>query len=101
VGDVVAANVSALTKGENAILNIATGRPTSVNQLYEKMATFAKAAAAPSYAPARAGELGRSVLSPERATKILNWKPSVTIDKGLEETYQYFQKQKQATTSKR
>jgi UDP-glucose 4-epimerase len=90
VGDVVSANVSALTKAENSILNIGTGVPTSVNTLYEKMAQLEKLKAPATFAPARTGELKRSVLSNERARKTLNWKPAMTLDKGLAMTLDYF-----------
>ncbi len=92
VHDVVSANVSALTKGENAVINIATGVPTSVLSLYEKMATVENFSGKPAMAPARVGELTRSVLLFERAKKILGWKPAVTLEKGLSETIQSFRK---------
>ncbi len=92
VGDVVQANVAALTKGENTILNIATGVPTSVNTLYQKMARLESVSTPPTMAPARTGELARSVLHFERAKKILGWKPAMTLEKGLAETLKSFKK---------
>ncbi len=90
VSDVVGANVAALTNGENDTFNVGTGITTSVNTLYQKMSHFAKDPKAAAYAPARVGELARSVLNIDRARKLLNWKPLTTLDKGLEETYRFF-----------
>ena len=100
VSDVVAANVVALTGGENACFNIGTGTATSVNALYKKMASLEKGAPAPVYAPARNGELARSVLNIGRAQKILAWKPKVTLDQGIRDTLGYFQQQKKTAATK-
>src|SRR5205085_1328846 len=86
VGDIVAANIAALTKGENATLNIGTQAATSVNALYEKLAKIKPSALKPQYAPARVGELERSVLNTSLALQKLAWKPSRTLDQGLQET---------------
>jgi UDP-glucose 4-epimerase len=100
VSDVVEANVAALTKGENSIFNVGTGQASSVNALYEKFMHFDKDAKPPTYAPARTGELLRSVLNVDRARKELGWKPSTTLEKGLRETYHYFQQQKRPASTK-
>ena len=93
VEDVVQANRAALTSGENGVFNIATGMATTVNKLYEVIAGFDANAKPALYAPARAGELARSVLNADRAKKSLGWKPAFTLEKGLRETYRFFQKQ--------
>jgi UDP-glucose 4-epimerase len=93
VQDVVAANVAALLKGENDTFNIGNGIPVSVNMLYERLAKISPNAKKPVYAPARAGELERSVLSSERAQKVLGWRPAHSLDKGLAETFEFFKQQ--------
>lgn len=97
VGDVVRANVAALTKGENATFNIGTGLTTSVNTLYEKLNHIHGLAPQPVYAPARPGELMRSVLDPSFADSQLGWSASTPIDQGLEKTYRYFQQLQKPT----
>jgi len=100
VSDVVAANLAALTKGENGIFNIGTGIPTSVNTLYEVMASLNKPMKPASHAPARTGELSRSVLDAEKARRVLGWAPSRTLEQGLQETCRYFLQQKRPATIK-
>jgi UDP-glucose 4-epimerase len=91
VSDVVEANMAAVTKGENDIFNIATGIPTSVNRLWEIMASLEAKTPPAVHAPARSGELARSVLNADRAKQRLGWKPSHTLEQGLAETYRFFQ----------
>lgn len=90
VRDVVAANVLALTKGENSVFNIATAVPTTVNTLYQKMCALEGIEGKPTFAPARTGELKRSVIAFDRAKKELGWKPASTLDQGLAETIKFF-----------
>ena len=37
----------------------------------------------PEFAPARIGEIQRTVVDPARAGEELGWRPSVTLDEGL------------------
>ena len=95
VADIVNANVSALTKGENKIFNIGTSIATSVNTLYEKLSRLGKNTKTASNAPARTAELALSAfLNADLAQKQLGWKPLMSIDKGLEDTYHFFAQQK-------
>jgi len=82
VDDVVDAFSRAATKGSGLLMNIGTGRETSVNELYRTMAANAGVVAEPQRAPARQGELARSSLDPGRAAIHLGWKPWTELDEG-------------------
>ena len=97
VGDVVAANLAALSRGENAVFNIGTQTATSVNDLHRLLSKIDGSSRAATFAPARPGELERSVLNIARADKQLGWRPAHTLRQGLEETYQHFLQQRPAT----
>jgi UDP-glucose 4-epimerase len=84
VDDVVDAVVRAGQAGDGQVLNVATGEETSVLELYRTMARLAGVAAAPRFAPARAGELHRSSLDPARASAQLGWQPWTPLPEGLE-----------------
>ena len=86
VGDVVEATVAALGH-PGGVLNVGTGRETSVLELYEAIARAAGVEREPELAPARLGELQRSVLDPGRAERELGWRPRHTLDEGLRETW--------------
>jgi UDP-glucose 4-epimerase len=100
VQDVVAANSAALSKGENETLNIGTAVPISVKKLHAQILSLAKDPKPAVFAPARAGELQRSLLDAARARQVLGWQPGRTIEQGLAETYEYFRQQKKPAAKK-
>ncbi len=93
-GDVAAANVIALTKGDNEAFNIGTGVKTDVNQLYKAIqkVTGYDEAAVPG--PFREGDLLANYLDAKKATRMLGWKPKVKLEEGIRKTYEYFLKLK-------
>ena len=95
VGDVVRAVVAAGSSRASGIaLNIGTGIETNVNDLYSTLASIADFPTKAEHAAARPGEQRRSVISPARAGKELDWRPEKKLAEGLEETYQYFKSQR-------
>jgi UDP-glucose 4-epimerase len=90
VDDVVDAFVRAAEQGSGLLANIGTGVETSVNQLYSAMARAAGVAASADHAPARAGELDRSALSPGLAGRELGWSPQVGLDAGVARVLDWF-----------
>jgi len=91
VGDVARANVLAL-EGDPppGAYNIGTGVETSVNRLYELASRISGRNLPAKYGPAKPGEQLRSSVDPARASRILNWRPEVTLAVGLEETLRSF-----------
>ena len=94
VKDVVDANVKALTKANNEVVNIGTHKTFSVNQLEKELAKITNYKNKPIYKPKRNGELLRSVLNVSKAKKVLNWQPKTNIITGLKNTVEFFKKQK-------
>jgi UDP-glucose 4-epimerase len=93
VEDVAKANVAALKKYQaNAILNIGTGKGTSVNNLFDTMAGLVGAGVSPRFGPPRPGDLRSSILDPSRAKEVLGWEPQVPLAEGLEKTIKWFRK---------
>jgi UDP-glucose 4-epimerase len=97
VKDVARANLRAATielppvgKLDARAFNIGTGVETSVNRLAELLNRAAPNAVRVERAPARAGELQRSVLLVEKAAAVLGWRPEVSLEDGLAETYRFF-----------
>jgi UDP-glucose 4-epimerase len=90
VDDVVDAFARAAERGSGLILNIGTGRETSVNGLYATMAEVAGVDGPPRYAPARSGELARSALDPGRASIHLGWKPWTDLNTGTAAVVDWF-----------
>jgi len=90
VGDVAQANLLVLDKGESQTYNIGTGKGTSVNTLYTTLKEVSKFDKDAVYAPPRAGELIRSVLSAKKIKKELGWKARTSIKKGLKLTLKWY-----------
>ncbi|MBU6232972.1 MAG: SDR family NAD(P)-dependent oxidoreductase [Acidobacteria bacterium] len=92
VEDVVSAFLAASERtGTGALFNIGTGIETSVRDLVNYMNRITRSEVEPVRAPARAGELDRSVLDITAASHQLHWSPRVGIEEGLIRTWQWFQ----------
>ena len=88
VADVVAAMLAAV--GQNGgVFNIGSGVATSVNDLYAACRRVAGSGGDPEYAPARPGELYRSVLDAARAEQQLGWQRAHDLESGLRETWSW------------
>ncbi len=90
VEDVAAAFAAARHKGAGELVNIGTGREVSVNELHAQLAQRIDGAVEPHYAPARPGELQRSVLDISKAAEVLGWRPRVSLEEGLDRTVAWF-----------
>jgi UDP-glucose 4-epimerase len=96
VGDVVRANLAALSASCSGPVNIGTGVETSVNALYAELAKAAGVSRAPNYAPRRPGEQQRSVISAAKAARELGWRPEVPLAQGLRATLEFFRSAEKA-----
>lgn len=94
VGDVVEANIIAMTKGDKNIYNLGWGRGISVNEIYAILQKLLKFENPPIYAEARAGEIERVYLDATKAKKELGWEPKVTYEEGLQKTIDWFREKK-------
>ncbi len=90
VGDVAAANLRALKGGANAVINVGSGKETSILDLYRTMASLMGVTKKPLLKPKRSGELNRSILSPALAQRLLGWTPTHDLVQGLQKTIDYF-----------
>ncbi len=85
VGDVVEATILALgcERAAGKILNIGTGRATSVNQLFNIFTKLMHYRSKPKFAAPRAGEIKHSQADITKAKKILGYRPKVSLEQGL------------------
>jgi UDP-glucose 4-epimerase len=87
VGDVAEATLAA--QGHAGIFNVGTGVETSVLELADACARVAGVSVPLEHAPARAGELQRSVLDPSRAKHELGFRAEKPLDLGLAATWDF------------
>ena len=88
VGDVARATLQALGQ-EGGVFNVGTGRETSVVDLYGQCRAVARSEQEAVHAPARLGELQRSVLDPELAAGELGFRAMVGLEDGLQATWEW------------
>ena len=93
VGDVAAANLAALEKGDGGTFHISTGVAVTINDLYRKLALLTDYRLEPKFGPARKGDVYRIALDNTRAKDGLGWEPQVSLEEGLSLTVDYFREQ--------
>ncbi len=86
VGDVARALLLGLDH-DGGVFNVGTGLETSVLELYDTIQAAAGVTRAPEFAPARLGELERSVLDASLAATELGWTPELPLAEGLAATW--------------
>ncbi len=94
VADVVEANLRATEFSGCDYFNIGTGIETDVNELFRRLNELTQANAEEKHGPGKPGEQLRSVLSNEKAEKMLNWRPKVGLAEGLKRTVDFFRNNK-------
>lgn len=91
VGDAARANLLAIQNKITGELNIGTGKETNVNDIFNMLR---EASGNPDvkevHGPVKEGEQKRSMLSYEKASSILGWKPQIKIREGLFKTFNWF-----------
>ncbi|MFF0817432.1 NAD-dependent epimerase/dehydratase family protein [Rhodococcus sp. NPDC003318] len=91
VEDVVSAFVAAAgDRGSGLRFNIGTGVETSDVELNRLVSAATGATTAPVWKPERPGDVRRSALDAGLAHRVLDWRPSVTLEEGIDRTVAYF-----------
>jgi UDP-glucose 4-epimerase len=88
VADVARASLAA-PGGRGGVFNVGTGRETSVLELHAACCRVAGVDAPPVFAPARSGELTRSVLDPSSAARELGVRADTPLEDGLRATWEW------------
>ena len=99
VGDVVRANLAALTRGDGMAINIGTGIETDVNTLFRKLRDLAPSRQEEIHGPGMPGEQRRSVIDNAMAYNELGWYPETSLDDGLALTLAYFREKVKSSGS--
>ena len=90
VSDIAQANLLALDRGSGEAVNIASGVPTTVNEVFSTLASAADYRDDAIYEPARPGDIYRIYLDVKRAAEVLCWRPEVSFVDGIERTVRSF-----------
>lgn len=86
VRDITTANLAALSLGGGQIINLGSGRGTSVNEIFFALAEIIDYRQPPLFGPAKSGEVFKIYLTGGKAHNLLRWTPTISLDAGLAET---------------
>jgi UDP-glucose 4-epimerase len=98
IDDVVRANLLVLELPldySNPLFNIGTGKQTTLNDLYNKIAQILNKNPNPTYHEDRVGEQMKYSLDSAKIKDVLNWEPQISLDTGLNKTIEYHLKHQQ------
>ena len=94
VENVIQANLlAAFTQDKaavNQVYNIAYGATTSLNKLFELIATDLKSAVKVIYGDKRKGEIKDSFASIDKAKNLLGYKPTVSLEDGIKKSITWY-----------
>jgi UDP-glucose 4-epimerase len=90
VGDVARASLLALERGDNDIFCIATGKGTSVNEIYRMLAQETGYQPEIVRAPKRPGDIYLTYFDCRKATEGLGWTAGVGMEEGIRATLDFF-----------
>jgi UDP-glucose 4-epimerase len=90
VGDCARANLLALEGGEGQGYNVGTGVGTSINRLFDTLMKVSGRNLTPQRGPRRPGDVRHSYLDCGKIGRDLGWQAEVSLEAGLERTWQYF-----------
>lgn len=95
VQDVARANLEALSRGDNDIFCIGTGKAVSVNEIYTILAQLTTYEPTITHAPKRPGDIYVSYFNASKAQRMLSWKPETTFEDGVKATIDFFRQANQ------
>lgn len=94
IDDVVQANLLAISTKHlcGEIINVASGRGTSLNQLLKILKDIVGSTVQPVYQESRTGDVRHSLSDIRKGKHLLNYEPQITMEMGLKKTVEYFKK---------
>jgi UDP-glucose 4-epimerase len=91
VADVADANLRALSRQVEGVMNIGTGTPSSVRTVVDTLVGIAGYRGPIASVDARPGEVRDTALDTRRAGRLLGWIPKTALSNGLRQTFTSFQ----------
>jgi UDP-N-acetylglucosamine/UDP-N-acetylgalactosamine 4-epimerase len=96
IDNVMQMNIKALytrnAEAFNRFYNVACGSTTSLNRVYDVLATCAKTEIRPIYGDVRLGDIKDSLANIDLAKRYICYNPEVQIEEGLVKTFDWFKK---------
>ena len=80
-------------KAVNQVYNIACGKQTSLNTLFEELRKEAGADTPVVYGPERKGDVKHSLADISKAKELLGYEPKISVEEGLKKTFKWYKEQ--------
>ena len=96
VSDVARINALAVESQVTGAVNVGTAREASVNELARMLAKALGASKEFRHGPAKPGEQRRSCIDATAALKALGWRPGIPLERGLQDTAEWFRSRTRA-----
>ena len=90
VADVTRAFVLAADAGVPGTFNVGSGKETSVSELFDVLQRAAGTSVEPRLEPLRPGELDRSAIDSTAAAEAFGWRPEISVEEGLTDTFRWY-----------
>lgn len=93
IDDVVGANLAASTAGievDGAVINVASGSPKSVNEVFRSLCAVLGKAIEPNRLPKRTGDIRHSYADISLARALLGWEPQTRWEDSVQKTVAWF-----------
>jgi UDP-N-acetylglucosamine/UDP-N-acetylgalactosamine 4-epimerase len=94
VSNAVQANILSLFTDKkealNQVYNIACGKQTSLNDLFDGLKNVAGSTLKPVYGPERKGDVKHSLADISKAEKLLGYNVTVSVEEGLKKTFRWY-----------
>ncbi|MEM0465570.1 MAG: NAD-dependent epimerase/dehydratase family protein [Candidatus Pacearchaeota archaeon] len=92
VKDAVKALILSLKEKKSNIYNVSSGKETDIIEIFSKINKYFKNKFEPIYLPEKKGEIKKNCFSFEKIKNNLDWKPTISLEEGLDRTYCYYLK---------
>lgn len=96
VGDVAEANARALRSDAIGSFNVGTGVETDITTVFQVLKQLTGSNQSEEHGPPLLGEQRRSVVDARKIEKVLGWRPTTSLEAGLEATVRYFRQAQSA-----
>jgi UDP-glucose 4-epimerase len=93
IRDLVTLCLQSLKLHHCGVFNAGSGQGTSVNEIVQLISQVTGKNLTPNYQPSRSYDVPYSVLSIKRAAQLLHWQPKISLVAGIEETWDWINKQ--------
>jgi len=94
IDDVIQAMLHVASSPNSSIINISSGKGYSVMDIVHKIETLASQAINKQFIAERPGDVMVNILSNQKAFDLYGWKPSISLDNGLDLTFKWLSQNK-------